>query len=216
MKSRQWVVGKAYHQSKLASGSRNPVLLIHGIWDTGIVFRTMRSHLEDMGWSVFDLDMTPNNGDVRLEHLAEQVAEYVDQRFTTDTPVDIVGYSMGGIVSRYYIQRMGGVKRVNRFVTLSSPHNGTWIAYGSTRPGCIQMRPESSFLQDLNRDVRVLDRLNFTSVWTPLDTMIVPASSSQMTVGKNIKVWVPAHGLMVSDPRSLETVAGALLEPIRG
>ncbi|WP_421655931.1 esterase/lipase family protein [Leptothermofonsia sp. ETS-13] len=198
-----------------SSGLRNPVLLIHGIWDTGIIFHSMRSHLTQRGWSVYDLDMKPNNGDSELEHLAAQVADYIDDTFVPGTQLDIVGYSMGGIVSRYYIQRMGGAQRVRRFITLSSPHNGTWVAYGSFRPGCIQMRPNSSFLEDLNRDMTALEQLNFTSIWTPLDTMIVPASSSQMPVGKNIKVWVPAHHYMVSDPRSLRVVATALTEPLK-
>ncbi len=193
---------------------RNTVLLVHGIWDTGAIFRPMRSYLTHQGWSVYDLNMNPNNGDSQLEHLAEQIATFVDYTLPPDQPLDIVGFSMGGIVSRYYVQRLGGIQRVQRLITLSSPHNGTWTAYGSTRPGCLQMRPSSPFLQDLNQDVEMLAQLNFTSVWTPLDSMILPASSSQMPVGKNVKVWVPAHAWMVTDPRSLQVVATTLAEPV--
>ncbi|MGA7937923.1 MAG: alpha/beta fold hydrolase, partial [Kovacikia sp.] len=192
-----------------------PVLLIHGIWDTGAIFNPMRSHLSKQGHSVFDLNMTPNNGDKGLEHLAEQISTYIDQTFASDQPLDIVGFSMGGIVSRYYLQRLGGISRVHRFITLSSPHRGTWVAYGSFRPGCMQMRPNSPFLQDLNQDVAMLEKLNFTSIWTPLDTMILPASSSLMPVGKDVRVWVPVHALMVSDSRSLQSVSVALSEPLR-
>lgn len=197
------------------SDLRNPVLLVHGIWDTGIIFHSMRSYLRSLGWAVYELDMTPNNGDGKLEHLAEQVAEYIDRSFAPDMALDVVGYSMGGIVSRYYVQRLGGVQRVQRLITLSSPHNGTWVAYGSQRPGCLQMRPNSSFLTDLNRGTSILNQLNFTSIWTPFDTMIVPASSSQMAVGKDVRVWVSAHHLMVSDPKSLQLVASSLAEPLR-
>jgi triacylglycerol lipase len=195
--------------------SRNPVLLVHGIWDTGTIFSSMRSYLRKQGHAVFDLNMTPNNGDKGLEHLAQQISDYVDQNFAPDRPLDIVGFSMGGIVSRYYLQRLGGINRVQRFITLSSPHKGTWVAYGSLRPGCMQMRPNSTFLQDLNQDVAMLELLNFTSIWTPLDAMIVPTSSSLMPVGKDVRVWVPFHALMVSDPRSLQSVSAALSEPIR-
>jgi len=194
---------------------RNSVLLVHGIWDTVAIFNSMRSYLTQQGWSVHALNMTPNNGDGQLEHLAEQVAIYIDQNFADDEPLDIVGFSMGGIVSRYYVQRLGGIDRVDRFITLSSPHNGTWVAYGSLRPGCLQMRPDSLFLRDLNRDIETLEKLNFTSIWTPLDGMIVPASSSLMSVGKDVRVWVPLHALMVTDPRSLQSVSAALSEPLR-
>jgi triacylglycerol lipase len=79
----------------------------------------------------------------------------------------------------------------------------------------MQMRPNHPFLHDLNRDIKTLDRLNFTSIWTPLDAMIVPASSSQVPVGQDVKVWVPLHSDMVSHPQSLKAVATALAEPVK-
>lgn len=194
---------------------RNPVLLVHGIWDTGKIFYLMAAYLRERGWSVYDLDLIPSNGDAGLEHLAQQVGNYVDRTFTSNTAIDLVGFSMGGIVSRYYVQRLGGVDRVQRLVTVSSPHNGTWVAYGSFRLGCIQMRPNSTFLRDLNQDTSQLEQLNFTSIWTPLDTMIVPANSSQLRVGREVKVWVPAHASMVTDLRSLDAIATSLAEPLK-
>ncbi|MCJ8283239.1 MAG: hypothetical protein MJK14_26425, partial [Rivularia sp. ALOHA_DT_140] len=41
---------------------RNPVLLVHGIWDTGKVFRRMTAYLKEGGWEVYDLDLNPNDG----------------------------------------------------------------------------------------------------------------------------------------------------------
>lgn len=198
-----------------SKSDRNPVLLVHGIWDTGKIFSSMATYLRKLGWTVYDLDLIPCNGDATLDSLAEQVAAYVDRTLGPGQPLDLIGFSMGGLVSRYYIQRLGGLRRVQRFITLSSPHKGTWVAYGSFRPGCIQMRPNSEFLQDLNRDVAMLEQINFTSIWTPLDAMIVPADSSDIPVGKQVKVWVPTHRHMVSDPRSLSTIATALSEPLR-
>jgi triacylglycerol lipase len=198
-----------------SSTPRNPILLLHGIWDTGAIFSPMTRYLNSLGWETHDLNLTPNNGDGCLASLAQQVAAYADRAFASDTPFDLLGFSMGGLVGRYYIQRLGGLDRVQRFITLSSPHNGTWVAYGSLREGCRQMRPHHPFLQDLNRDINTLDRLNFTSIWTPLDAMIVPASSSQVPVGRNVKVWVTLHRDMVSHPQSLKAVADALIKPVK-
>jgi len=194
---------------------KHPVLLLHGIWDTGTIFRPMTRYLNSLGWETHDLNLTPNNGDACLTSLAQQVAAYADRTFAPGTPFDLLGFSMGGIIGRYYLQRLGGLDRVQRFLTLSSPHNGTWVAYGSLRLGCMQMRPNHPFLHDLNRDIKTLDRLNFTSIWTPLDAMIVPASSSQVPVGQDVKVWVPLHSDMVSHPQSLKAVATALAEPVK-
>ncbi|OUL37345.1 lipase [Nostoc sp. T09] len=194
---------------------RNPVLLVHGIDDTGAVFYRLGKYLKQLGWSVYALDLVPNNGAVGLDELAKQVANYVAKEFPPEQPLDLVAFSMGGIVSRYYIQRLEGIKRVQRFITISSPHNGTVIAYGSQRPGCVQMRPNSAFLKDLNSDVAMLKELNFTSIWTPYDLMIVPAKSSQIPLGKEVILPVALHPWMLSDSRCLSVVAETLAEPIK-
>ena len=195
--------------------NRNPVLLVHGMNDTGKVFSKMAPLLSQWGFSVYDLDLIPNNGDECLDCLAQQLADYIEKAFSPEQGLDLVGFSMGGIVSRYYVQQLGGIDRVQRFITISSPHRGTMLAYGSQRPGCLQMRPDSPFLKDLNRDISMLERLNFTSIWTPLDLMIVPANSSQMPVGKDVQVLVPLHPWMLIDSKSIQAVANALSEPLK-
>ena len=194
--------------------ARNPVLLIHGLNDTEAVFHSMSKHLKHQGWTVHSLSLTPSNGNKSLEQLAAQVSRYITKAFAPGQAFDLVGFSMGGIVSRYYVQRLGGIERVQRFVTIASPHQGTWVAYGSMRPGCMQMRPGSPFLQDLNRDAEMLKQLDFTSIWTPFDLMIVPANSSQIPVARDLRVWVPAHAWMVSHPETLQAVTTTLKAPL--
>lgn len=194
---------------------RNPVLLVHGIDDTGAVFHKMAPYLRQLGWSVHTIDLSPNNGDAGLDVLAKQVAHYIAANFAIEQALDLIGFSMGGLVSRYYVQRLGGINRVQRFVTISSPHHGTIVAYASQRPGCVQMRPNSAFIQDLNSDAAILSHLNFTSIWTPYDLMIVPTSSSQLPVGKEVILPVALHSWMLMDSRCITTVAAALTEPIK-
>ncbi len=194
------------------AGSRNPVLLIHGIDDTAAVFRQMDASLREHGWSVHCLNLVPNNGNTGLDKLAEQLASYVESKFAPGESIDLVGFSMGGLVSRYYVQRLGGIERVKRFITIASPHSGTWTAFLRGNPGSRQMRPASSFLADLNSDLPLLNYIRFTSIWTPLDLMILPAKSSVLTVGRSIKMKVPAHQLMVSDERVLRLVFRTLRE----
>ncbi len=193
----------------------NPVLLIHGIDDTGAVFNTMAGYLKARGWSVYTPDLIPNNGALGLDELAKQIDDYVAANFAPEQTLDLVGFSMGGIVSRYYIQRLGGINRVQRFITISSPHYGTALAYASGRPGCVQMRTNSDFLKDLNCDAAMLKHLNFTSIWTPYDLMIVPANSSQIPVGREETIPVALHSWMLKDSRSLAIVAATLAAPIK-
>jgi triacylglycerol lipase len=194
----------------MTTKEQNPVLLVHGINDTGAVFNKMASYLRQQGLSVYTVDLVPNNGTEVLDKLAQQVANYIAATFAPEQPLDIVGFSMGGIVSRFYIQRLGGINRVRRFITISSPHKGTVIAYGTWLAGAVQMRPNSDFLNDLNSDVEMLKNLNFTSIWTPYDLMIIPAESSQIGIGKAITLPVLLHPLMLKDSRTLTKVANIL------
>ena len=188
----------------------HPVLLIHGLDDTEALFGKMRSHLERPGRVVHCVNLAPNNGSAGLEVLAQQVADYVESNVGEAESIDLVGFSMGGLVARYYVQRLGGVERVRRLVTISSPHNGTWTAFLRRNEGARQMRPESAFLRDLNGDIRVLAHIDFTSIWTPFDLMILPPHSSVVPAGRNIRVNVGAHPLMVRSRRVLKLVVNRL------
>jgi triacylglycerol lipase len=198
-----------------STNNRNPVLLVHGIIRTSAVFRKMSTYLTQQGWTVHTLNLKPNNGTLGLDQLATQITNYIDKTFALEQPLDLVGLSMGGLVTRYYVQRLGGIDRVQRFITISAPNQGTKMAYLSKRLGCVQMRPGSAFLEDLNQDASMLERLNFTSIWTPWDFIIVPACSSQMPVGREMKVSVFVHSLMVTNLHCIQAVESALSEPIK-
>jgi triacylglycerol lipase len=191
------------------------VLLVHGIWKSGRAFQRLTRHLEGLGFVVHTIDLVPNDGSAPLEQLAEQVAQLVAERIPAGAPLDLVGFSMGGVVCRYYLQRLGGLSRVRRFVTVSSPHHGTATAYLRGLPGTAQMRPDSAWLRELNRDVATLEAIDVTSIWTPLDLMILPPQSSRLPVGREVLVAAPIHALMLHDPRSLRAVAEALSAPLR-
>ncbi len=188
---------------------QNPVLLIHGIGDTQRVFDPMTTYLRDRGWPVHRLDLVPNKGELGLDQLALQLCDYVNAHLA-DRPFDLLGFSMGGIVSRYYVQRLGGLLKVQRFITLSAPHNGTVMGYFRRRPGVMQMRPGSAFLRDLNSTLEDLEQVQFTSLWTPYDLMILPPHSSRLPVGTMGQIPALAHPLMLRDRRCLEAVAAAL------
>lgn len=194
---------------------RHPVVLVHGIWKTHAAFRRMSRYLTERGFAVHGIDLTPNDGSVGIDELAAQVAAYIEATFPAGAPIDLIGFSMGGLVTRYYVQRLGGLARVRRFITISAPHHGTQWAYLRKLPGYVQMRPDSELLKDLNGDLAMLRGLDFTSIWTPLDLMIMPPVSSRLGLGEEVLVAAPLHALMLQDPRSFKAVAAALSAPLR-
>ena len=89
-------------------------------------------------------------------------------------PMSIIGHSMGGLIGRYYVKRLGGDRRVKNLITLGTPHNGSPSAYfGIVSHGLIsrsiwQMTPMSPFIRRLKigafpRDVR------FASIYSKAD-----------------------------------------------
>jgi triacylglycerol lipase len=194
---------------------RNPVLLVHGLYDTVAKFKELSTYLDQLGWSVHTLNLKPNDGSAPLNDLAEQVADYVDQTFESGQMIDLLGFSMGGLVTRYYLQRLGGVERVKRYITISAPNNGTFTAYFLLFKGIVQMRMNSIFLEDLNQDHdQYLSQLQVTNLWTPYDLMILPAHSSKMGIGREISVPVAVHAWMPSDRRVMKLIASALSDSL--
>lgn len=192
----------------------NPVVLVPGYRDNASVFARFVSYLTEAQFQTFPISLAPSDGRVPLETLAGQVADRVTAGFSQGEHLDFVGFSMGGVVLRYYLQRLGGLERTHRFITLGTPHRGTWTAYASNRPGVRQMRPGSPFLRDLDSDIHRLAGISFTSIWTPLDLTIIPARSSAATCAQHEPVTIAHHRALVTSKRSLERVAAALRAPI--
>ena len=197
----------------LAKKARNPVVLVHGIWNTAGIFATLQAHLEREGWRVYAPSLTPNNGDAPLEKLAEQIAGFINSALGSQQPFDLLGFSMGGLIARYYVQRLGGLARVQRFVTVSTPHQGTLLGALSHRYGIRQMRPDSPFLKALNQDIHQLKSVQLSSLWTPFDLLILPPWSSdlsQQSVGQSQRLKVSTHNQMICDALGLEAIATCL------
>ena len=147
---------------------------------------------------------------VQDEQKYAELQTRIDDLFPKEQPLDFVAFSMGGLVCRYYLQRLGGLERTGRFVTISTPHRGSWLAWLLFNTGGRQMRPGSPFLRDLARDADRLEATRFTSLWTPLDVMIVPSNSSVIPEARCRKIWCLMHPLMVLEPRCLRAAAQSL------
>jgi triacylglycerol lipase len=192
---------------------QTPTILVPGFSDDIRCLSTLERFLQREGLPAYAISPQPTDGTVGIDLLAERLATAISARFSATQRLNLVGFSMGGLICRSYVQQMGGVARTERLITIATPHQGTWTAYGYHRPACIQMRPGSHFLKRLNRDLTALEELNFTSIWTPLDLMILPASSSWLPVGEMAPIISPFHRTMVFDARILQTVAAYLRKP---
>jgi triacylglycerol lipase len=166
----------------------------------------MEKWLKTGGFRPLGVNLKPSDGSVGLDKLADQIGIFAEQNLSSMEQFDLVGFSMGGIVARYYVQRLGGIKRVRRLITIAAPHHGTYVAYAAGTVGSKQMRPGSSFLRALNSDAALLEQVRVTSIWTPFDLMIAPASNSRLGLGQEFRIPVGMHPWMLTSQRVLRLV----------
>lgn len=188
-----------------------PVLLVHGIWDTGDKLAPIAKALERAGVPRTEcVTLSKNDGSASMDELAAEIAPIAEQ---LGPQIDLVGFSMGALVSRSYVQRHGGRDRVRRFVSIAGPHEGTfWARFA--RPGALGIRdmaPGSAWIRELERDTDPWGACEVHTLWTPLDGMIVPPRSSRLpgsTSDRQIPVLM--HRWLVDDPRAIAHVVDVL------
>jgi triacylglycerol esterase/lipase EstA (alpha/beta hydrolase family) len=188
--------------------------MVHGIWDTGARFTAMRTALHRAGITkTRAIDLKPNDGSIPIASMAEQVSDAVDELVARydSARVDLVGFSMGAVVSRYYVQRLGGRARVRRFVSIAGPHAGTVSAFFSRVAAGREMRPKSALLAELDADESPWGECEVHSWITPFDLMIVPPRSGYLRGSRTRSFNVAMHRFMITDSR----VHNALVETLR-
>jgi triacylglycerol lipase len=169
------------------------VVLVDGIWGKGAVFGGLRARLEAEGHVCLVTALQPSNAAHGIRDLAEKLKRIIDREVGPDAPLAIVGFSMGCIVARIYLQQLGGVRRTVAFFALSGPHQGTWTAYGAIGKGARDLRPGSKVLQRLKSAETELSSTALFAYWTPFDLMIVPPTSARWRKAKILRVWTPLH-----------------------
>lgn len=191
-----------------------PILLVHGFVDNRSVFTLLRRSLRRRGFGqVLTLNYSPFTHDVRtaaaaLARLVERTCEE-----TGYERVHVVGHSLGGVVARYYVQRMGGDARVHTVVTLGSPHAGTWAAKLLPTSLVRQLRPDSELVQELAEPAPGC-RTRFVAFWSDLDQLMVPKRAARLDhpdlAVRNVLLRGVGHMSLPIDGRVVREIAQLL------
>ncbi len=180
--------------------------MVHGIFEDGKAFDSLKRRLEYHGIECYVPQLKPADGRGGLENLAQGLQRDIEKEFGTEEPFGLVAFSMGGLVSRYYLQELGGADRCETFMTISTPHHGTKVAYTYPTKGAQQMRPGSEFLQKLHASEKNLKDIPIVSYRTPLDLIIIPTDSSVWERAENRSYNVALHPLMLHTKPVLDDI----------
>lgn len=157
-----------------------PILLVHGMVDNRSIFTLLRRGLRRRGFHrVLTLNYSPLTRDIRLAAtgLATRVEELCEE--TGFERIHVIGHSMGGLIARYYVQRLGGDSRVHTLVTLGSPHAGTRAASLVPHALARQLRPGSDLVEELAAPAPGCGT-RFLALWSDLDQLIVPKRHARL------------------------------------
>lgn len=190
-----------------------PALLVHGIWDSARRLEPLRAGVEARGVrAARAMDLVPNTGSAPIGVLSAQVDPIARALAAEgDGALDVVGFSMGALVARHWIQRGGGKRLVRRFVSISGPHHGTLTARALPLAGARDMRPGSALLRELAGDADPFGDVEVHCVYTPWDVMVLPARTAVLPGARSVTaVPVAMHRFMITDPRVLDLVAAIL------
>ncbi|MFF1548279.1 esterase/lipase family protein [Streptomyces sp. NPDC058291] len=190
--------GSAGEPIQLPAQPSVPVVLLHGFIDNRSVFVLLRRSLAQNGrHRVESLNYSPLTCDIRTaaELLGRHIEEICER--TGSPQVDVVGHSLGGLIARYYVQRLAGDARVRTLVTLGTPHSGTRVApLANAHPIVRQMRPGSELIEELSQPAPGC-RTRFVSFWSDLDHLMDPLESACVDhpdlLAQNVRVTGIGH-----------------------
>jgi triacylglycerol lipase len=189
-----------------------PVVLTPGFLDDARKLSWLASYLRRSGLQPVVISPQPSDATIGIDELARMLAAEIERQLGPGQPIDFFGFSMGGLIGRYYLQRLGGAKRVRRLVTLATPHRGSWTArLLPMRPALAQMYPDSPFLTDLNQDLKQLAHHDFMAFWTPFDLSVTPAYHCYLPELPSMRLFSPFHATLLHDPIVLRQVVNTFL-----
>ena len=203
--------------TRLPAEPKPPVVLLHGFIDNRSVFVLLRRSLIQHGrQQIESLNYSPLTCDIRTA--AELLGRHIEEicRRTGQPQVDIVGHSLGGLIARYYVQRLGGDLRVRTLVSLGTPHSGTRaVPLADAHPIVRQMRPGSEVIEELRLPASDC-RTRFVSFWSDLDHVMDPPETARIDhpdlLAENVQVTGVGHLALPVHPAVATGIRQALDE----
>jgi triacylglycerol esterase/lipase EstA (alpha/beta hydrolase family) len=185
------------------------VVMLHGLWSNGAIWKSLMSYLIAKSYEnarMWNPSYASGESFAANAGVLARNIEIAQNRNSYNgvlgRRVDIVAHSMGGILTRNYIQSASYKKDINKLITLDTPHSGSQIAnivYEDTKlsgaMSFVKNTSSSSALENLRVNSEAMKSLNGSALNNNMNTVSVHAIVGQEPLdptvvddGKN-KVW---------------------------
>ena len=195
--------------------TRNPIILIHGLWNTADIFSFITSELDELGIEYFAPTLKHEYGMTSIIELTNRFNELILAKYGLEKEIDVLGFSMGGIIGRYWITKLNGFKRTRRFITVGSPHKGTLTSQLVPKypfKGISEMKINSIFLKQLSNYDYLLNDISCISFFTYWDIMVFPGWRANLNAGEKISLQIYKHKNLVRNPAAVKIIIDSLLK----
>ena len=203
---------KSSRRRTLRRPHQRTVVLVHGYLANRSTLFPLAAYLRLRGVKQV-LSFNYNSG-AGIDRAAIALRDYLS-RHVRGGRIDLVCHSLGGLVARVYIQEFGGSRRIDRCVTLGTPHRGTYNSYWVRSRVGDELRPDSPLMSRLNASRSNASSVKFLSLIAGSDNLVVP----RVFAGHESEVHVPdlGHVSMLFSPRVLRLVADHITaaDPVR-
>ncbi len=191
-----------------------PLVLVHGLWDDPRIFNKLIDSLQKYDVPFFAPHLPHRYGKTSLRTLARQLDCLIYRQFGSNVSIDLLGFSMGGVIIRIWLQELLGNLRTSRFLSVGSPHKGTLSAQfvpSMIAEGLADMKRGSELLRDLNRDFSALSTIKNSSYFCWYDLMVFPGWDAVLPLGTRYAVPVLTHKDLILHPIALDMLVKEII-----
>jgi len=194
--------------------NNRPIVLIHGLWNTSDIFKLLTRKLDRYSIDYFAPTLRHDFGKVSIIELTKILNELIINKYGLDQEIDLLGFSMGGIIGSYWLRYFQGNKRIKKFISVGSPHKGTLTAQIVPRfplKGISEMKINSKLLKDLYASSDFLENVICISFFTKWDLMVFPGWKAYLPRGKKYSLNIFKHKNLIKNEYAINEIAKKII-----
>ena len=197
----------------MASKNR-PIVLIHGLWNTADIFKSLTRKLDSYSINYFAPTLKHDFGKVSIIDLTKILNELIINKYGLHQEIDLLGFSMGGIIGSYWLKYYEGNKRIKKFISVGSPHKGTLTAQIVPRfllKGISEMKINSKLLSDIYASNDFLEKVDCISFFTIWDLMVFPGWKAYLPKGNKYSLNILKHKNLIKNDYAIDEIVKKLM-----
>lgn len=192
------------------SGTRRPVVIIPGIWESWSFLRPLIDRLHAAGHPVHVITELRRNG-LPVRSSADVIARYLIERNLRD--VVVIAHSKGGLIGKYVMANLDPDQRVTGMVAIAAPFSGSRYAPYLLLASLRAFSPRDATTLALAKNLEVNARI--TSIYGIFDPHI--PDGSVLSGARNVAINTGGHFRILSHPETIRRVladAAVLAHPL--